>query len=96
MEIPKAKGFEKRPKFHNLALKRPIWQPWFHLVVYCSRQLDALTSLAMAAPSTGTQLVVHNLDPKIGHQYQISSESDQGEEILFQNAKPILFKMLRS
>ncbi|GBO12411.1 hypothetical protein AVEN_219286-1 [Araneus ventricosus] len=31
----------------------------FHLAL-CSRQLDALTSLAMAAPSTGTQLVAHN------------------------------------
>ncbi|GBN67528.1 hypothetical protein AVEN_250488-1 [Araneus ventricosus] len=30
----------------------------FHLV-FCSRQLDALTSLAMAAPSTGTWLVAH-------------------------------------
>ncbi|GBN29839.1 hypothetical protein AVEN_13768-1 [Araneus ventricosus] len=27
MKIPKAKGFEKRPNFHNLTLKRPIWQP---------------------------------------------------------------------
>ncbi|GBO11623.1 hypothetical protein AVEN_69025-1 [Araneus ventricosus] len=31
MKIPKAKGFEKRPTFHNLALKRPIWQPCFIL-----------------------------------------------------------------
>ncbi|GBM91188.1 hypothetical protein AVEN_173507-1 [Araneus ventricosus] len=27
MKIPKVKGFEKRPSFHNLALKRTIWQP---------------------------------------------------------------------
>ncbi|GBM46861.1 hypothetical protein AVEN_26451-1 [Araneus ventricosus] len=33
MKIPKAKGFEKRPNFPNLALKRPIWQPWFPVFV---------------------------------------------------------------
>ncbi|GBN76624.1 hypothetical protein AVEN_266008-1 [Araneus ventricosus] len=29
MKISKAKGFEKRPNLHNLALKRPIWQSWY-------------------------------------------------------------------
>ncbi|GBO41095.1 hypothetical protein AVEN_178727-1 [Araneus ventricosus] len=27
MKIPEANGFEKRPNFHNLTLKRPIWEP---------------------------------------------------------------------
>ncbi|GBM38428.1 hypothetical protein AVEN_260811-1, partial [Araneus ventricosus] len=31
----------------------------YRVVVYCSRKLDTLTSLAMAAPSTGTRLVAH-------------------------------------
>ncbi|GBN54041.1 hypothetical protein AVEN_169518-1 [Araneus ventricosus] len=29
MKIPKDKGIEKRPNFHNLALEMPTWQPCF-------------------------------------------------------------------
>ncbi|GBN45622.1 hypothetical protein AVEN_148930-1 [Araneus ventricosus] len=41
--------------------------------VFCSRQHDALTSLAMAAPSTGTRLIAYGIEIKPMHFFHNST-----------------------